>query len=257
MSDPLHAMDPTGRFSDRAADYARHRPAYPPAALDALLEGLGNPALLVAADVGAGTGISARALADRGPRVFAVEPNRAMREAAAPHPRVTWVDATAERTGLADAGVDVVLCAQSFHWFEPAATLAEFLRILRPGGRVGLLWNERDPTEPESAEYSRLLVEAAGHHPASSRHVRPEPLLASNRFRDVRRLEFPHAQVLDEEGLVGRALSASYAPKSGPAHEGLVRGLRALFARFTGPAGTVRIAYRTSLYLAEAPRPTG
>src|SRR2546422_6524846 len=103
----LHEMNPTGRFTDRAEDYARCRPTYPPAAIDCVLRGLGDPAGIVAADVGAGTGISARLLADRGIRVFAVEPNAAMREAAVPHQSVAWREGTAESTGLAPESVDL------------------------------------------------------------------------------------------------------------------------------------------------------
>src|SRR2546425_13350376 len=97
---PLHEMDPTGRFSDRAADYVLYHPAYPAAAIDAILSEWRDPSPLVAADVGAGTGISARQLADRGPRVMAVEPNAAMRAAAEPHPRGSWPVGFAEATGL-------------------------------------------------------------------------------------------------------------------------------------------------------------
>src|SRR5438093_12045072 len=74
----LHQLDPVGRFSDRAQDYVKYRPGYPAAAFDAIVAGLGASADLIAADVGAGTGISARLLADRGVRVIAIEPNREM-----------------------------------------------------------------------------------------------------------------------------------------------------------------------------------
>lgn len=83
-------MNPLSRFSDRAADYAKHRPSYPTPAIDAILEGFGEPPQLVAADIGAGTGISSRLLAERGVRVIAIEPNAAMREAASPHPLVEF-----------------------------------------------------------------------------------------------------------------------------------------------------------------------
>jgi SAM-dependent methyltransferase len=115
----LDRLDPTGRFTNRAEDYAKHRPSYPDAAIDAVLMGLGAPPDLVAADVGAGTGISSRALAARGLRVVAIEPNAAMRAKAEPHPRVEWRDGTGERTGLPPASVDLVLCAQAFHWLDP------------------------------------------------------------------------------------------------------------------------------------------
>ena len=78
VDNPLHEQSPTARFSDRADDYVKYRPSYPPEAIDAVLEGLGEPAAVVAADVGAGTGISARLLSARGVRVIAVEPNREM-----------------------------------------------------------------------------------------------------------------------------------------------------------------------------------
>jgi len=122
-------QDPTGRFTNRAEDYVRYRPSYPAAAIDALLAGLGAPTTLVAADVGAGTGISARLLAERGVEVVAVEPNRAMREAAAPHARVTFRDGSAEAIPLADGSVDLVLAAQAYHWFRAVPAVTEMARV--------------------------------------------------------------------------------------------------------------------------------
>ncbi|MGH2570868.1 MAG: class I SAM-dependent methyltransferase, partial [bacterium] len=133
---PLHDLDPRGRFTDRAADYVRYRPDYPAAAIDHVLNGLGDPSRLTAADVGAGTGISSRLLAERGTRAVAIEPNAAMRAAAEPHPRVEWRDGTAEDTRLAAASMDLVLCAQAFHWFRQEEAVAEFARVLRPRGRL-------------------------------------------------------------------------------------------------------------------------
>src|SRR4051794_36145806 len=123
--------DTVGRFSDRAADYVRYRPTYPAEAAQAILDGLGPPGRIVAADVGAGTGISARLLGERGGRVIAVEPGEGMRRAAAPHPNVAWMAGRAEATGLCSQAVDLVLCAQSFHWFRTADALPEFARVLK------------------------------------------------------------------------------------------------------------------------------
>ena len=86
--DDLHQLDTVGRFDDRAADYVKYRPTYPAEAIDTILKGLGPPQRLLAVDIGAGTGISARLLADRGVHVIAVEPGEAMRGAAEPHDRV-------------------------------------------------------------------------------------------------------------------------------------------------------------------------
>ena len=140
--------DTVERFSNRAADYVRYRPTYPPEAVDAILDGLGPPGRLVAADVGAGTGISARLLGERGVRVIAVEPGEAMRRAAEPHPNVAWVAGRAEATGLASQAVGLVLCAQSFHWFRPAEALPEFARILKARRRLTIIWNRRSTSDP-------------------------------------------------------------------------------------------------------------
>src|SRR4051794_7813043 len=122
----LHELNPMGRFNDRAADYVKFRPTYPAAAIDRILDGLGDPARLTVADVGAGTGILSRLLAERNVPVLAIEPAQGMRAAAAPHENVTWLTATAESTGLADASVDLVVCAQSFHWFRATDAIREF-----------------------------------------------------------------------------------------------------------------------------------
>ncbi len=250
MGEPLYQQRPTQRFADRADDYRLFRPSYPAAAVDAVLEGLGDPAALIAADVGAGTGISAALLADRGVHVIAVEPNEAMRAAAEPHERIQWLSGTAEKTGLADASVDVVLCAQAFHWFDAPKALAEFARVLRPRGRVALMWNNRDDRDAFTAEYGRATTKAAGEHAAAKRVDHHEPLAQSALFGGVEQIDAPSEQVLDVEGLIGRARSASYVPKSGALWDALEAGLRAAHARFADHEGLVRLKYVTSVYRA-------
>ncbi|WP_245817334.1 class I SAM-dependent methyltransferase [Hydrococcus rivularis] len=137
-----HKMNPLARFSGRAADYANYRPSYPKEAIEKILEGLDSSSQLLAADVGAGTGIASRLLADQGVRVFAIEPNDEMRQAASPHPLVEFRKGTAENTTLPKASVDLVASFQAFHWFDPALTLLEFRRILKPTGRLALVWND-------------------------------------------------------------------------------------------------------------------
>lgn len=254
MSDahlPLHAMDPLGRFTNRAADYAQFRPDYPGAAFDAMLAGLGEPHALLAADVGAGTGISARQLASAGPRVVAIEPNAAMRAAATPHPRVSWQDGTAESTGLPDGAVDLVLCAQAFHWFRQPEVIAEFQRVLRPGGRLALMWNNRDPADPLTHGYIAAIHAVGGEHPAETRAFDPGVIDRDGRFTPARLVTIPHAQRLTLEGLIGRATSASYVPREGPALEELRARLTELFARHRDAADTAAMRYVTNLYLAD------
>jgi SAM-dependent methyltransferase len=215
----------------------------------AILEGLGDPCLLTAGDVGAGTGIASRLLAARGARVLAVEPNAAMREAATPHPRVEYLAGTAEGTGLAAASVDLVLCAQSFHWFHAATALSEFRRILRPRGRLAILWNERREDDAFTGAYSRLVAQVAPDRTEARREGLAGDLLGAG-FAQVERLEFEHGQRLTADGLVGRALSASYMPRRGPQSEDLQRRLRALHAEYADVSGQVGLLYRTVLHRA-------
>ena len=114
----LHQLNPQSRFSDRAEDYAKYRPSYPTAAIDCILQEFKEKSPLIAADIGAGTGISSRLLADRGVRVIAIEPNAAMRQVAEAHPLVEFRHGSAEATKLPDKSVDLVTCFQAFHWFN-------------------------------------------------------------------------------------------------------------------------------------------
>ncbi len=147
-----------GDFTGLATDYAKFRPAYAPQVTTAILGCLGRePSRLDAADVGAGTGIWTRMLAARGLRsVTAVEPNDDMRNQGIETSRgtpVVWRKGSAEQTGLADASVDLLTMASSFHWADFDKACAEFHRVLRPEGIFGALWN------PRLIEVNPLLVE--------------------------------------------------------------------------------------------------
>lgn len=248
---PLYAMNPVDRFSDRVGDYVKYRPSYPQAAIDRVLEGL-SPSQAIAADIGAGTGISARLLAEKGVRVIAIEPNAPMRQAAAPHALVEFRDATAETTGLADAAVDLVTCFQSFHWFDPESTLLEFHRILNTGGRLAVVWNERDRHDEFTAEYTRLIKIASDYHPAEQRRMAIEPLLSSSLFGNVQQYRFAYQQPLDFDGVVGRAMSTSYIPRAGAARDRLIADLQQLYAKNCNDDGFVTLIYTTSVFLTQA-----
>lgn len=251
----MPSLDPTTRFTDRVADYVRFRPGYPPALLAWLRteHGIG-PAWRVA-DVGAGTGLSARPFLEAGHEVTAVEPNAAMRAAAqaalGASPRFRAVDATAERTGLGDAAVDLVVAAQAFHWFDPEAIHREWRRILRPGGLALVLWNSRRTGgTPFLAGYEALLRAHAADYAAVERRYPDEAAMRrwfGAGLRDAR--SFENRQVLDLEGLRGRLLSSSYAPRPDqPGHAPMLEALRQLFER-TAEGGLVTIEYETRAYL--------
>ena len=207
-----------------------------------------QPERVVAADVGAGTGISARVLGDRGVRVIAVEPGEAMRRAAAPHPNVVWVAGRAEATGLASRAADLVLCAQSFHWFRTADALSEFARILKEGRRLAISWNRRSTSDPLTAGYRQAIVDAGGEISDESRPFDPGVISNSGSFSSPERKTFPNVQRLDLDGLIGRARSASYVPKNGAAGERLLSLLRALHERYADASGFVTLVYNTEVF---------
>lgn len=250
MSTPRFELSPTTRFADRASDYALFRPSYPAGAIDAALAGLPQGSPLVAADIGAGTGISARLFADRGVRVFAVEPNAAMRETAEPHPGVTFVEGTAEATGLPTASLDLVICAQAFHWFKPREALDEFRRIVKPSGRLVFLVNERDNEDAAMRAYNAAIKAAAERELSEGMRGSVDDALRAAGFAPAP-ASFPYTQALSREGLVGRARSASYVPKEGPRYEQLLRDLEALWTAHRDEAGLVTLGYRTLVWVVE------
>jgi len=244
------------RFTTRVADYVRYRPDYPALAIDVLVRELGIGQGTVIADIGTGPGILARQLASAAPGavLHAVDPNEAMLEAARMYlADCTGIDVargTAEATGLADASVDAITVAQAFHWFDHAATRREFLRILRPGGRVGLVWNTKlFDGSPLLAGYRELLDRWVPEF-AAVRHETGERGSVEAFFVAYERHEAPHAQHVDWDGLLGRVMSSSYAPLPGSeGHSELVAGLRLLFDRHVGREGTVAWEYCTATYV--------
>ena len=222
-------MNPLERFSDRAQVYARCRPTYPEQALDAALAGA-PPG--VAADVGAGTGISARLLARRGRQVIAIEPNLAMREEGmrVPDPMIRWLDGTGERTGLDSASVALVLCAQAFHWLRADEALAEFRRILIPGGRAAIAWNIHDLKDAATSAFRAAILRHCTDPPTSPWFTQTRcALVGAPGWSTCREFRFGHEQLLDRDGLVGRAMSASYMPTTGPRGDAARRGIEAVF----------------------------
>lgn len=256
----MNDLAPTERFSNRVADYVRHRPGYPPALLHWLRKEHGVTADWKVADIGAGTGISASMFLDAGHTVVAVEPNAAMRQAAQErlgrNRRFHAVDGRAEATGLDDASVDLVSVAQAFHWFDQEAVKPEWRRILRPhrGGKPALAavyWNVRRLTGTAFLEgYERLLLDYGMDY-----------LSVSERYGDDARMcrwfgagfagmaSFAHEQRLDLDTLRGRLLSSSYAPPPGhPRHAPMLAALEELFAR-TAVDGRVGFDYDTRIFV--------
>lgn len=153
-------------FAQGAGSYVKGRPDYPPE-LDGWLRetlGLGDGKSVV--DLGAGTGKFTPRLVATGARVLAVEPVAQMREQLRRVlPEIEVLDGTAQHLPFADACVDAIVCAQSFHWFATHEALTEIHRVLKPGGWLGLVWNLRDNRTGWVARLDALIERDAGDAP--------------------------------------------------------------------------------------------
>jgi SAM-dependent methyltransferase len=250
--------DPSGYFSDRADDYARWRPGYPQAAVDAALAGFAPPVRVV--DVGCGTGIASRAFAAAGCEVSGVEPDAIMRSTAMSHATpesLRYVDGRAEATGLDDACADVVVVAQAFHWFDFDPALLEFWRLLRTGGRLALMWNVRSVEDPFMSSYAEVVSAAQDHTERQGKRVSRSRVASPDEspwFSDAQRLTFPNTSHLPWEGIVGRLSSASYFPREGSVRESLLGRLRVAF-ELHARDGQVDYVQTTALTLATRAEP--
>ena len=249
----MPASNATSRFSDRVENYVRYRPGYPAEVLRVLRDECRLSASDVVADIASGTGIWSRMLLENGNRVFGVEPNAEMRQAGerllAEFDRFISLPGAAEATTLPDESVDFVTAAQAAHWFDRERARREFVRILKPGGWLVLLWNERLTNATAFLRAYEQLLLTFGTDYADVRHERTTE--AVNEFFDPLPFEervFALRQEFDYAGLEGRLLSSSYAP--GPEHlqhRPMLRELRRLFDEHAD-AGRVSFDYNTRVY---------
>ena len=233
---------PYTAFAEVAGAYERGRPGYPEEAVRWLAGD--EPHDVV--DLGAGTGKLTRALVALGHRVMAVEPLDEMRrELEAALPDVRALAGSAEAMPLPDASVDVVTSAQAFHWFDHANALPEIARVLRPGGRLALVWNSRDDRDPWMSRLSAII----GNEAIEETDVVPV-LDESGLFAAVETAQFSFVQTRDREALLDLVLSRSYLAKLPPAErEPVLDAVGRLYDETAGPDG-VRLPYVTECFRA-------
>lgn len=232
---PDRKAEHAASFTHAGAQYAAVRPPYPQAAVDALV-----PAGCVdVLDLAAGTGKLTAALVARGLHVLAVEPAEGMRaQLVAALPQVEVHGGTAEAIDLPDSCVDAVTVAQAWHWFDEPAAAAEVARVLRPGGSLGIVWNDRDEDVPWVRAYGELLHAQAG--PQLARDTRPTLGAA---YGEVVETVVRWEHVVDPEDLVRLAATRSYTIVLPPAErEALLARVRDLVTTHPDLAGRERVA---------------
>lgn len=249
MSSGLH--EAAGRFGTVAEEYERARPDYPAEALDRLAQELEVTRDCRVMDLGAGTGKLTRMLGRMGATLVAVEPVGPMRDRlAAALPGVAVVAGVAESLPFAGGTFDAVVCAQAFHWFQEDRALGEIHRVLKPWGRLGLLWNVRDESVPWVGALGEIVRPYQRAVPNESAGQWRRAFSATDLFGTLHQRRFPHSQSLDAAGLVTRYASASYlAILPGEQRAEVLGRIRRLAAPTpTWPDDRFDLPYVTELY---------
>jgi SAM-dependent methyltransferase len=252
MVDPhVHPTAAAG-FTRGAEAYSRGRPDFPPQALEWLRNDLQLRTGTTAVEIGAGTGKFTRLLAATGASVVAVEPVTAMLDCLASDlPAIAALRGQAQSLPLASGVCDAVLCAQSFHWFATSDALAEFHRVLRSGGVLGLIWNIRDQSIDWVAKLSAIMAPYEGDAP---RYYNGEwrRVFPARGFGPMHEKSFTYSHVgAPEQVIVDRVASVSFIAALGaPTRERILDQVRALIAATPALAGadTVEVPYLTRVY---------
>ncbi|WP_148573756.1 class I SAM-dependent methyltransferase [Nocardioides caldifontis] len=240
--------DPARAFGSVAEAYDRGRPTYPLEAAEWMVGR--QPSTVV--ELGAGTGKFTDLLVRLGHDVLATDPDDEMlSHLRLRHPDVRTATAPAEAVPVATRSVDTVVAAQAFHWFDSDAALREAARMLKPEGRIALVWNEPDTRIP----WVRKLAALIGRQEVDADPT--DILVASKRFGFVEETTFRHWQPLRRQQLLDLVRSRSNVATMDPmAQERLLRKVDELFDAYDrGPDGLL-LPYVTRCYRAVV-RPRG
>ncbi|MGN1203190.1 MAG: class I SAM-dependent methyltransferase [Eubacterium sp.] len=249
-------MDNTEKFSGRAENYTKGRPSYAQEFIKTLYGTVGFNENSVVADIGSGTGKLSKQLLDMGSTVYCVEPNDDMRRIAqselSSYSNFISVKANAEMTGLKGNSIDFITCAQAFHWFDAGKFKQECKRILKPAGKVVLVWNTRDMDSNFSIEsyeiYKKYCPLFKGFHGG----MRDDDKRIYDFFNNkCSKMIFENPLAFTREKFITRSLSASYSIKSGDeGFESYIRELEELFDKYC-ENGFVTVKNNTVAYAGE------
>ena len=251
-------MNPREKFTNKVDDYVKYRPNYPKELIDYLTNELGMSKDSTVADVGAGTGILTKLLADKVKTIYAVEPNLNMRTACeiycADFKSFVAIDGGAEDTNLQDKSVDFITVAQAFHWFDREKTKVEFQRVLKPGGKVILVWNRKlygtELVQENDRLCKRLCPEFKGF--GGGFETRPE------NYSDFFKNGLCEYKIFDNdmtfyslESFIGQALSHSALPSKGDAnYQEFIDGMGEIFNKYS-QKGILTMPSKTHGYIGE------
>jgi SAM-dependent methyltransferase len=235
--------------------YERGRPDYPEEAVSYLTEKLNLNENKIVIDLGAGTGKFTRMLQESDARIIAIEPVEGMRKKfSSILPEVQILNGTAEQIPLPDESVDAVVVAQAFHWFQGEAALKEIYRILRPHGKLGLIWNVRDERLDWISQLTRIID---AHERGAPRYKTGEwkkAFMATKLFSALDYADFSHTQTGPVEMVVDRISSTSFiAALPHDEKESVLKQVRVLVKTHpqTRDSATIQFPYRTDVFVCE------
>ncbi len=243
----------TNKFDSKGNVYSKARPNYPDALFSYLLAERVINKDTVAADIGSGTGIFTVALSKFVNSVFAVEPNDDMRIKAEEEYKtianITSINATAENTLLPDCSVDLITVAQAFHWFDRVVFKHECKRILKPNGKVVLVWNDRDSDSEIIKDNFAVNKKYCKDFKGSSNGIDFSKDAFSDFFSgEFELVEFCNDLIYTREDFIARNLSSSYAPKENDLiYNDYIKAIEAVFEKHQ-INGTVKYPYITRCY---------
>lgn len=229
-------------FDNKAALYAANRPGYSPHVLKYLQEDLGYSPTALGADIGCGTGQLTKILAGYFDLLYAVEPNDFMmkecQKRLCNYINIHYIYHCAERTEINNNILDYITVAQAFHLFHNMETLRELKRILKPDGRLIIIYNMKNHSSDLFQKNEEVLLK---HCPLYRRNFHAMEFEYDS-FRDCftedsyqyRYFPNDNTEYLDCDTFVNRTLSASYAIQRGdPSFPVFVKELAAVFADFS------------------------
>jgi len=243
------------KFTGKSDIYTQARPAYPSEFIEYLYGAVGFKADSTIADFGSGTGILTKILLARGSTVYGIEPNKDMRESAEEQlkgfQKFTSVDSPAESTSLDDNSIDFITVAQAFHWFDKGQFQKECTRILRPTGKVCLVWNVRNKQD-EMVKECQTVIRKYCPEDIVDGIVENEHFLDFFKGELCERRVFEQLQPCDKATFLGVHLSRSYAPKEGEAnYDAFVQGFSRIFEKHSNSEGILEIPYTTHSFVGE------
>lgn len=211
-------MNNTKRFDGKGELYAKARPEYASGLFNYIKNELKIKEGSIFADIGSGTGIFSEQLLSCGYKVFGVEPNDDMRikaeEKLASKMAFVSVKGTDCNTGLPDESVDCITAAQAFHWFDADGFKSECKRILKPNGRIFLVYNSRDTQADCTQALYEVRKKYCTEFKGFSGGISDEKCKA---FFDgnCEIIRYDNAVTYDKTSYINRVLSSSYSLREG------------------------------------------